>query len=161
MVTKANPDYTESAVNLTNPPEAKVLLDALAAVDSESAGLQRIIDSYPESKMLAELAEKRASICKEIESVIQQQGSYQDIDAGQYAVRQRVVTVSYDPQKVHDILSPQLAAAVIVESVDKATVNALVKAGRITTEEQKNISEERETYRLFIKTPAVGFTNEF
>jgi hypothetical protein len=33
------------------------------------------------------------------------------------------------------VLPPQLQAAVIVESVDKGTVEALVKAGRITPEQ--------------------------
>ncbi|MFA5377223.1 MAG: hypothetical protein WC455_15845 [Dehalococcoidia bacterium] len=153
-MTRANPDYSDSAVNLVNPSEVKEALLAQKNRLLDLAKLQEKIDNCIPAELSAELECLQQEIAAEdkgIRGYIDTFGSYQDVENGHYALKQRAVTVSYDPKAVHQHLETALVAACIVESVDKATVEALVKAGRITGEQQKAISQEKETYRFVIR----------
>lgn len=153
MTTKKNPDYTASAVNLTNPDEVNLLL-------VQFHQLQNLAHEYD-----TELREKNAELYQKIDTnakalaecekmlraEIEAKGSYQNMELGWYAVKSRAVMVSYSPEKVREVLPVQVQAAVIIESVDKAMVDALVKGGRITPEQQELISQKIESFRFIIR----------
>jgi hypothetical protein len=132
---KRNPDYSASAERLTQSPFIKALLDDMLRQQADADRLKSLLNAYAEWAELQQINDTIAAIRRKIEESLPEHGGYQDVENGHYALRQRAVTVTYLPGKVHDVLPPQLQAAVIVESVDKGTVEALVKAGRITPEQ--------------------------
>lgn len=148
---KRNPDYSQSAVNLCNPPEVLELLKNYHSTQTVIDNLDAVLKAYPEYEQMIEQQQKLAELRKDIEKAIEQYGSYQEIQFGCYALKQRAITVCYLAEAVHKHLNPAMVAAVIVESVDKATVEALVKAGRISLEEQELISQKTEVYKFIIR----------
>ena len=148
---KKNPDYSASAVNLTNPSEVALTLVHIKLLQAEIDNLDDVMKSYPEYEQMVDKQQELAKLRKEAEMEIDTYGSYQDTEKGFYALKQRAVTVSYLADRVHEHLPPAMVAAVIVESVDKGTVEALVKAGRITPDQQEAISQKIEVYKYIIR----------
>ena len=150
--TKKNPDYTNSAIDLCN-----------SAVVIELYGQwKEANDKYKELNMV--LAEQNQVLMKSIEEqrgligefqvklmeAIEQYGSYQDVDAGEYAVKQARTSEVYIPERVRKNI-PQYAEAVIEEIVNKEKVGGLLKGGLITQEQVDAISEKSESYAFIIK----------
>ncbi len=150
---KKNMDYSASAVNLTNHESFKGMFVYLRKWQENKTRLESELKEKNTELFdsIARCDKEIANSINDIRLTIDERGSYQDLEKGDYAVKQRVVAVSYSPEKCHEFLSPSLVAAVIVESVDKGTVEALVKAGRITDEQQEAISKKSESYRFIIK----------
>jgi hypothetical protein len=151
---RSNTDYSASAVNLCNPTAVEEYLHAQRERIHKLEILQEKIDACVPTELTEEFRNLQKEIADEdkgIRTYIDSFGSYQNLGTGMYGVKQRVVSVNYSPDAVHKVIPPQLAVAVIVESVDKATVEALVKAGRISLEQQKQISSESVHFRYIIK----------
>lgn len=152
----ANIDYSKSAVNLTNPPELKDFLLAQKSRLSALAQLQEKIDACIPRELKAEFERVQNEIAVEdkgIRGYIDTFGSYQDVEAGMYAVKQKKVSVSYDPQ-VFRAQYPDYAPAVIKETVDTAKLTGLIKGGLLTPEdlEKKGVSMKSESFAYIIKT---------
>jgi hypothetical protein len=158
MVTEAkgkkNMDYSASAVNMCNP---KIVSDFMATLQVLKQDYDMAVSArnaaIPATLQVRVLETEAAvnSMAETIKAAVEQYGSYQDLETGHYALKQKAITVNYLPVKCHEVLPAAMVAAVIVESVDKGTVEALVKAGRITPEQQENISEKKESYRFIIR----------
>jgi hypothetical protein len=148
---KKNIDYSASAVNLCNPTQVEVALGKYTYLQQRIDELKAQLEAYPEQQEIDELSKQQEEIRRGIIAGIDTYGSYQDLLGGHYAVKQRAVTVSYSPEKCHEVLHSSLVAAVIVESVDKGTVEALAKAGRITDTQLEAISKKSESYRFIIR----------
>ena len=154
MVEKKNADYSASAVNLVNPVEVSSLLHCLrAARGSLQEVAQRIEDSIP-----AELKAEREKLVQESTAMelklrenIETFGSYQDVAAGEYALKQMRKTVAYEPSLVRDNLEPKLAQMVIIESVDKTKLSGLVKGGFISQEQSDRCGIAKIDYAIIIK----------
>jgi len=129
MVEKKNPDYTESAINLNNPPEVKELLEELLAVQTYLAELRDRADACVPKEIKDETEEATLTISKvraDLIEAIEEHGSYQDVEAGRYAVQQLKKSSVYhvEPFKEH---YEKYAGAVIEETINKKAIEGLIK----------------------------------
>ncbi len=154
---RKNIDYSNSAVNLNNIPLMGEFLENLREQEKELQELQEKANSYIPVDLLScieqnQLAinEYRNFITKQIEPF----GSYQDLEQGLYAVKQRKVTKSYDAE-AFEKKYPQYAPAIIVKSVDTTKLNGLIKGGLLNETDLKHpdigVITEKEYYSYIIK----------
>ena len=150
-------NYSESAVNLTNAEEIKAKLVDLEGYQINLAVAQADAEQcIPEDikKRIADNALVVGSLKEEIRALIDLLGSYQDMEAGRYAVKQRRVSVSYDAIKF-EAAFPLLSPAVIVKTVNPAALKGLIKGGLVSETELsiKQVSQESESFAYIIKVP--------
>lgn len=122
MADRKNPDYSASAMNLTNDARLLELLGGLYSLQASRQRQQEAIESF---------------------------GSYQDMEAGHYALKQRRVTVTYSAAAVRTAM-PDFAKAVIEETVNKAKIEGLAKGGLITPAQVEAVSTKAESFRYVI-----------
>ena len=151
--TKKNPDYSASAVNLTNDNSVKSVLLYLrnwqCVLNDLKAQSEALIPS--ELKERIKEAEKNVTTAgQDIRVAIDERGSYQDIEAGQYAVKQRRESTTYLPEKVEDYLA-NFASAVIEKSVNKKALEGLIKGNLITAEQARMCGVVSMSYAYIIK----------
>lgn len=151
MTEKRNPDYSASAVNLCNPPELQEALKERQSFTSYIANLKALLETYPEWEELNKAEQRLADHDQYIRQVINQYGSYQDVEQGWYALKQCKKSIIYKPELTQEVLEPKLASLVIVESVDSKALDGLVKGGLITPEQQRMCGEIKETFAYIIK----------
>jgi len=117
----ANIDYTKSAVNLKNPFTIQPMLEMLKGAQSVLA--ERKAELKERNKDLVAEIERRetelSDLVTEIRLEIDRVGSYQDLETGLYAVKQRKVSYSYDASLFEDKY-PEYAPAVIQKAVNTA-----------------------------------------
>lgn len=156
MTTKrANPNYSASAVNLTYSPVSASLLAILQGKRKELDDV--LVDI--EMTIPRELKTKRADIENAIEQAdaelrlsIAENGGYQDIESGSYALIQRKVSKSYDAG-LFETRYPMFAPAVIVKAVDTTKLTGLIKGGLVTELDllKNGILQEKESFVFIIK----------
>ena len=151
MVEKKNPNYETSAVNLRNPPEIKKALEERLSFTSHIANLKAVMEAYPEWAELREAEQRLADHDKYIRELIDDYGSYQDVDKGEYALLQRRESIIYKPELTKKVLEPKLASLVIVESVDSKALDGLVKGGLVSPIEARKCGAVKETFAHIIK----------
>lgn len=152
--TKRNPDYSASAVMLTNPPQ---VMDLLAKFKKETSSLG-IISEEIDKAIPKELKDQRDILEKwhietadALRKAIDEFGSFQDVDEGWYAVKQKRESVNYKPELVRQHAPAKVASFVLIESVDSKSLDALVKAGQLTPEQARQCGEVKETFAYIIK----------
>ncbi len=156
MTERKNIDYSVSAVNLTNPPEIKTRLsnyrDSIQAYEKLKIEAESHIPEYLRARIKNSEADL-ATEFKALRETIDLLGSYQDLEGGNYAVKQRKVSVSYDAGRF-EYVYPQFAPAIIVKTVDTAKLKGLIKGGLITEDALAagDISRTTESYAYIIKT---------
>ena len=129
--TKKNPNYESSAVNLCNPPEVRNDLLTLVDMRNDLAVLQTERDN-----LIPQELKDRIEICQKyiteqdqvLRIAIDEFGSFQDVESGQYAVKQRKVSRSYKAEPFEKSY-PQFAPAVIIKAVDTIKIHGLIKGG--------------------------------
>ncbi len=148
-------DYTKSAVNLCNPKEIETLLyqyqSKVAEYDEVNESIEKVIPAVLlEKRNLVEV--EKDKLHEQIKLKIDELGSYQDIDTGLYAVKQRKISKSYDAEKF-DSTYPEYSKAVIIKAIDTTKLNGLIKGGLITEPKLKeqSILKETESYSYIIK----------
>ena len=149
-----NIDYTQSAEQLTNPESVRLLLVKRLGLNSAIQRKQdelamRNVDLLLDIKTL----NMNLDINKaEIENAVQTDGGYQDVNAGLYALRQKRVSVTYDPGLFKTVY-PMYAPAVIKEVVDVDKLNGLLKGGLLTRTGllDFSISTEKLSYAFIIR----------
>ncbi|MFA5439726.1 hypothetical protein [Dehalococcoides sp.] len=145
MVTKANPDYTASAVDLNNPPELAELLNQRRYMEARILGA-RTMAGLP--AMENELADLDIKIRQSIDAL----GSFQDTELGMYALKQRRQSIIYSPAKIREYLPAKYAEAVIDEHVNEKVLTSLIKGGQVSDTVIPLITEDtRETCAYIIK----------
>lgn len=156
-VTKAkkNTDYSASAVNLCNPVVIQEAHEVLRGIQQKKLDLQDRINACIPNELKVELAnleKEELSHINELKWQIDQFGSYQDLMAGFYALKQRKVSLSYDPNVLR-IKHPKEAELVITEVVDSKKLDGLVKAGLLDKGSliTEGITKETESYAYIIK----------
>jgi hypothetical protein len=155
MVEKKNPDYSASAVMLTNPPQVMDLLTKHHRLGDEIEKIQlEIDDAIPRA-----LLDKREGIQKELSETdkslrqaIDEFGSYQNLDYGEYAVKQRRLTKQYNAT-LFETFFPEYATAVLKKTVDTVKLGGLVKGGLVSEEGMRRaqVMTEVETIAYIIK----------
>jgi hypothetical protein len=148
-------DYSKSAVNLCNPGVIEIKLFKYRELQSERDTIQDKIKSLVPQELQNELELKESSLNtlnQEIKASIDELGSYQNLDNGMTAVKQRKVSKSYDAEKF-DSVYPDYSKAVIVKAIDTTKLAGLIKGGLIKEEElkSKSILKETETFAYIIK----------
>ena len=137
MTEKKFPDYSASAVNLTNPQVLEVAMAAYRYELAKMADIEvQIKAAIPQalSDILDQQGRVLADMSKAIHGLIDQFGSYQNIELGIYAVKQRRESTSYTVEGCRKAI-PQFAPAVIEEYVNDKKVEGLLKGGLITKED--------------------------
>jgi len=150
MVDKKNPDYTASAVSITNPQEIEILLGQRRAVSAEVADLRKVVEQFAAYKNIREGEATLADIDQKLTTLIDEKGGYQDIDIGLYALRQRRIALSYNPERLRECV-PKWADALISEVVDTKQVSQLIKSKLITETEIEAATIRKETTRVIIE----------
>ena len=147
-----NKDYSASAVNLCNPPELKLSLEHRQSFISHIGNLKALLEAYPEWEELKQAEQRLADLDESIRGLIDQHGSYQDLEKGEYALKQRRESIIYKPELVRQYAPPRVASFVLVESVDSKALDALVKVGQIESEVARQCGEVKETFAFIINT---------
>lgn len=146
-----NPDFSESAVNLTNSPELRDMLVARRETITEVKVAEELLwetEQWQRFDIQQKLLGKLNDAIKETMSRL---GGFQDIEQGLYALGQRRVTITYIPKLVRSIL-PKLAEALIEEVVNKKVMDGMLKGGVVTAAQAQTCSEEKENLAPIIKT---------
>ena len=149
MVEKKNPDYTESAVNLTNPPEVIKAMGERESFASHIANLKALLEAYPEWEELKKAEQRLTDHDQYIRKLIDEFGSYQDTIVGIYGLKQLRKTITFIAEKIREVI-PAYAEAVI-DGVNKTKVNGLIKGGLISQEMADLCSQVKEDYAYIIK----------
>lgn len=128
-----NPDYTASAINLSNPPEVAESLSAYGEIEDRLQAAKEALaaESADRLKEIRDLEDKLAKAKAEMLKVVQEKGSYQDIEAGIYAVLSRMDFRDWDLPAVKELVDPKFHPAVIQESVNGKVLTSLLKGGDI------------------------------
>ncbi len=153
--TRKNTDYSASAVNLTNPPELRDLLSRLHEAQGNANEIKDRIDALIPVDLLKaseQIADIIASLNADIRAGIEALGSYQDIINGAYAVKQRRISLSYDPKELR-AWHPAEAELVIEESVNATRINGLIKGGLLDLRLllSEGVARELESYAYVIR----------
>ena len=150
-----NQDYTNSAIDLCNPQEVKELLDQYHEEIDKQGALQAQADAMIPQELRDSIAEKQelvSELNQQICDAIEKYGSFQDVEAGHYAVKQKKVSQVFHvgPFKEH---YAEFVPAVIVETVDKKKVTALIKGGLIEEADLKGykVITEDVTYAFIVR----------
>ena len=152
---KKNTDYSASAVNLKNPQEVLVEMVKLKGLYDNLLVLQNQLETYipKELKDRIEICQKYISEQNaQVRLSVDTFGSYQDLEQGWYAVKQRKVSKSYNAEAFEKTY-PQFAPAVIIKAVDTTKLNGLIKGGLIDEPLLKGsgIIKESESFAYIIK----------
>ena len=151
---KKNPDYSASA-NITNNEVVEDLLNQYineqVAIQTLNEEMQKLIPT----EMKLDMEQKTGNLEQlniMLHKAIDEAGSYQDIEAGHYAVKQRKVSKSYDASKFGGWY-PQFKDAVIVPSVNLKALQGLIKGGLIKEDspEMQDITQTSESFVYIIK----------
>ena len=130
---KPGTDYSNTAIALKNPPEVLELLKQWAVYRTHHQDCVRDASETPEAKRSLEAAEEMLKAYARVKAAIDQQGSYQDVGFGLYALKQQRVSTSYDPELVRKHI-PDFTA-IIEEHVASDKIKGLLR-GKLITEEQ-------------------------
>lgn len=132
------PDYSNSAIDLTNPNETKNLLLAWGKArrynEECDRALAAITADLPEREALDKSLHLLNEAYAKVKEAIDRAGSYQDIPEGLYAIKQGRVSVTYDPVKVRAEM-PEYAGGIIHETVRPEGIHGLLK-GKLVTDKQ-------------------------
>lgn len=154
MTEKKNPDYSASAVNLTNSGEVVKRLHDLRDKQKELSNLQTEVDALIPTILKEKIASVSSMIDLEnklLRETIDTFGSYQNTELGDYALKQRKESINYKPELVRQYAPSKVASFVIIESVDSKALDALVKAGQLTPEVARQCGEVKESFAYIIK----------
>lgn len=148
MAEKKNPDYAESAENLVNPVEVKDLLDQLHLEEQAMEDLKKQLEEQSSElcKAIVEMGAVIADTQKQIKQAIEAYGSYQDTDAGVYAVKYRRGYISYDVQQFIEFF-PDFVPVVVKSVVNEDALEGLIKGGLIKIEELRNVDVIKEEFK--------------
>ena len=132
--TKKNPTY--QAINQTNAPEVKAALAQLRMRQCELNDLQKHLEKREPDIMTAikNVGADIANATAELKTLIQQHGSYQDAEAGDYALIYERKTPQYDAE-AFETRYPQFVPAVIVKAVNADALKGLIKGGLLSQED--------------------------
>ncbi len=148
---KSNPDYSASAVNLMNSPVIKPTLDLYHTLLRERDGFEAALQKTEWYKELERTNREIIQCTASLKGLIDEQGSYQDIGAGEYAVKQRRESMVYLPELARKHLPATTLPVVIVESVNGKALEGLVKGGIVTPEQARQCGEVKETFAYIIR----------
>lgn len=154
MAEKKNPDFTESVEKLCNPIQVKDLLDQLHLEEKTKADLEIQLREQSAELVdgIAKMGVVIADTQKQIKEAIEQFGSYQNVETGEYGVKVRRISKSYDAKEFADFF-PNYTPAVVIQTINVKALEGLIKGGLIKEDELRNCGVLREdtTYAFIIR----------
>jgi hypothetical protein len=156
METKKNTDYSASAVNLQPENEKlKFLLDTLRVNQLAAETIQKNIEELIPLSMKEELTliqTRMGETENKIKEVVNESGSYQDLITGQYAVKQRRVSKSYDAEKFA-MCYGEYTPEVLTTAVKVTALEKLIKEGKVREDilKEKGALTEKLSYVWIIQ----------
>lgn len=151
---RKNTDYSGSAVNLTNPPQIRELLAKYRKEEADMMVLQDQMKKCVPLELLDRieiLGKWHTETNQSIRSAIDELGSYQDTNKGEYAVKQRKESIAYKPELARQYLESKALNMVLTESVNAKALEGLVKGGIVTPEQARQCGEVTETFAYIIR----------
>jgi hypothetical protein len=147
------PDYTNSAVNLCNPPDIGVKLAELAIHQADVVMYEGELKENDNWVSLKTSEQAISDTKAQIKAMIDALGSYQDLKAGHYAVKYRRVTQEYHAEKFVGNPFDQYRPAVIMEAINIGALNGLIKGKLLTDTNLKllGVITEKENFAIIIK----------
>jgi len=151
---KDRPNYENSAENLCNPPEVGGKLTELHSYQEEIKRLEDLLTENAIYQSLMGYQKQVADLTAQIKDLVDAQGSYQNLEAGDYAVKYRRMIKSYhvEPFKIH---YEKYISAVIEETINVKTLEGMVKGGVINGDDLKHpdvgVITETPTYAFYIR----------
>ena len=149
---RSNPDYSGSAVKLTNTPEVKGLLDEWVAARKVDYKAEVV---YEEARLkLPEMQKARKSHAlldkarKNLEEAVKEFGGYQDIEQGLYALQQVRKSVTLDAKKVKAAI-PDWTDKILTE-INVEVLKGLLRGKLITQEQVDACATVKESLRFVI-----------
>jgi hypothetical protein len=150
---KKNNDYSKTAVNLTNPPQVKELLDKLHGYQALKENIEQEIPEELQ-KRLAEVGKLIVDTTAQVKSAIQQFGSYQDVELGHYGVYQEVNTPEYRADCfIGKSIFKDFESVVIKPTINVDALRALIKGGLLTedTLREQGVITDKKTFKFVIR----------
>ncbi len=153
---KKNNDYSASA-NITNNITVKELLDSLHTFENAERNVQQQIKAaIPEhlTDALMNCQDRIRTITEDIRKAVDELGSFQDVEAGHYAVKMRLNHVNHDAEAFERHFPGYVPAVIdIVKSINKVGLKGLIKSGKLTEEQlrETGVVTESETFRYIIE----------
>ena len=129
MTEKRNPDYTASAINLCNPDEVRMALIDLHEAQQDLQERKALADALiPESirNGIDEAARLVGDLTASLKDAIEKIGSYQDVEAGHYAIQQLKKSSVYHVAPFKEHFSKHVGS-VVEETINKKALEGLVK----------------------------------
>lgn len=151
MSEKKNPDYSQSAVRLCNPPQVKEALEQRQSLTSHIANLRALLEAYPEWAELQKAEQRLTDHVTYIRDAIDRFGSFQSVETGEYALKQRRESITYKPELVRQFAPEKVIPFVLVETVDSKALEAMVKAGQLAPEQARKCGIIEEKFAYIIK----------
>jgi hypothetical protein len=152
--TKKNNDYSNSA-DITNSPAVKDLLEKYLIALCIGSDLQAKVKLATADLQLQIAAnESAADFYKQIKEAVNGLGSYQNVDAGHYAVKQRQLHRGYDADAFVMHFPGHVPSVIDYKPViNMVSLTGLVNAGKITDAalKEKAVIKETETFRWVIQ----------
>jgi len=148
---KKKPDYSASAEKLCNPPEVGKKIAEL----HKAQNTLEILEGQRPAKLeyTVEVTQKRiADITAQVKSMVDAQGSYQDIESGEYAVKYRRMIKGYHIEPFKQAF-PKYVSAVIEETINVKVLEGLFKGKVLFEGELKDIGAitESPTFAYYIR----------
>ena len=153
---KKKADYTNSAENLCNPGEVMDLLVKLHSEESIKATFEDKLKEQCAELVdgIAKSLEVIAQIQKQIKEAVDQFGSYQDLETGEYAVKYRRMSKSYHVEPFL-VKYSKYATAVVEQAINVKALEGLIKGGLLNEEDLKHpdigVITETPTYAYYIR----------
>ena len=147
-------DYTESAVNLCNPPQVEKLLDKLG---TEEATLSQLEAELNESngELVSKIAGQTAEITGlqlAIREAVEKHGSYQDLEKERYGIKYKRVSKVFhvEPFKEH---YEKYVSAVVVETISVKALEGIIKGKLIEEADLKmhKVITEDVGYAFYVR----------
>lgn len=150
--TKANPNYAETAYQLNNSPTVKEALDAYHTCHALTEEALRELEKLPVYQQYQDAIGVEDAAKNLVRDAIDQYGSYQDVEAGEYAVRQVRHKKDYHAEPFMENF-PKYAPAVIEQTVNEHALMGLVKGKLIEEDElvSNGVITTSETYAYIVK----------
>ena len=127
---KKKADYTNSAVKLCNPDQVRDLTVEKRRLENLVAACQEKLKTNKAYLQLQDHERALGEIAGKIKKAIDDFGSFQDIEAGVYALKYKRISKVYhvDPFKEH---YAKYATAVVEETINAKALEGIIKGGLI------------------------------
>jgi hypothetical protein len=131
MADKKNTDYSKSAVSLTDSQEVKDAYERYKAAMGAVELLQTEIAATPTYQRLQKEVAEAGELLEVVKQMVKDNGGFQDVVAGHYALQQRRVSKSYNAD-VFAKFFPEYTPQVLMTAVNVPALEDLVKEGKVS-----------------------------